>query len=485
MLKIGFDKDIFNAQYTPFLRTERYNQLDFVLLKEIPNMRLFTNLYLFFACCLFLLSCKETTTTLPKTVPKSTINNKPTTPLKISKALLKDKVLGMLVGSAIGDAMGAPTEMWQRENIQTEYGFVQKLDKMVRAPSPEGTWQMNLPAGGTTDDTRWKGLLTDFIIEEGSDFYQQKGSNPYHFAEFITKAYEAKIKALKQVDSFAPTPYEAALMEMSWLQEWAVVAKLFREKDIEGYTYALNHFYGGEPTCAGMLYAPMIGLVHPNEATNAYQSAYRLGIFDLGYARDITGLTAAMTAAAMSPAASPESILATLRDIDPNGYFNSRLVGRSAHRFYKDALYSVTAAKKMTRADIDVDKIKLPYQGQDTLYFAQLQKLFDDLDAKNEDMAFHPGEIHQINLTALLFTGFDFQQSMEFVTNYGRDNDTVAAITGAILGALHGYSNLPKESATLVLAVNKEQLGIDLEKMSEQLVAFMIAEQKVIIKEAL
>ena len=446
-------------------------------------MRLFPNLYLIFACGLFFFACKEPTNNLPKTVTNSITNNTVVHPLKISKAVLKDKVLGMLVGSAIGDAMGAPTEMWQRANIQTEYGFVQKLDKMVRAPSPEGTWQMNLPAGGTTDDTRWKGLLTDFIIEEGSDFYQQKGSNPYHFAEFITKAYKAKIKALKQVDSFSPTPYEAALMEMSWLQEWAVVAKPFSEQDLEGYTYALNHFYGGEPTCAGMLYAPMIGLVHPNEAANAYQSAYRLGIFDLGYARDITGLTAAMTAAAMAPDATPKSILAILRDIDPNGYFNSRLVGRSAHRFYKDALYSVTAAKKMTKADMDIAKIKLPYQGQDTLYFAQLQKLFNDLDAKNEDMAFHPGEIHQINLTALLFTNFDFQKSMEFVVNYGRDNDTVAAITGAILGALHGFSNLPQESAALVLAVNKNQLGVDLETMAERLVEFMISEEKVIIEQ--
>ena len=135
----------------------------------------------------------------------------------------------------------------------------------------------------------------------------------------------------------------------------------------------------------------------------------------------------------------------------------------------------------MTSADIDVTKIKLPFQGQDTLYFAQLQKLFDDLDSKNETMAFHPGEIHQINLTALLFTDFDFQKSMEFVTNYGRDNDTVAAITGAILGAFHGYAMLPKASADKVVRVNKTQLGIDLEVMADQLVEFLIAEGRVTI----
>jgi len=446
-------------------------------------MRIISNLMIISLFCLFNFACEERP--IPISTKTSTSSNfdKNHQSITVSRAILRDKVLGMLVGSAIGDAMGAPTEMWARYDIQTEYGFVNKLDNMVRAPSPEGTWQMNLPAGGTTDDTRWKELLTDFIIKEGSDFYQAKGSNPYHFAEFVVAAYEEKIKALKKVDSFSPTPYEEALMEMSWLQEWAVVAQPFSEKDMESYTYALNHFYGGEPTCAGMLYAPMIGLVHPNGVNNAYQSAYRLGIFDLGYARDITGLTAAMTAAAMSPDATPDSILAVLTNIDPNGYFNSRLVGRSSYRFYKDALYSVTAAIKMTKVYIDIAKIKLPYEGKDTLYFAQLQQLFEDLDAKNEDMAFHPGEVHQINLTALLFTNFDFQKSMGFVVNYGRDNDTVAAITGAILGALHGYSKLPPESAQLVLAVNKEQLGIDLEMMAARLVEFMIAEGRVVILE--
>ncbi len=446
-------------------------------------MKFLTQLFTLFCLCLFNLTCKEVTelpsNTKKAITTKSTENFQPT---PLSQKVLYDKVLGLLVGSAIGDAMGAPTEMWQRQNIQTEYGFVEQLDDMTRAPSPEGTWQMNLPAGGTTDDTRWKGLLTDFILQEGSDFYQEGGSNPYHFAEFIVATYQEKIKALKAVDSFAPAPYEEALMKMSWMQEWAVVAKPFSEKDLEGYAYALNHFYGGEPTCAGMLYAPMIGLVHPNNPETAYQSAYRLGIFDLGYARDLTGLTAAMTAAALKENATPNDILNTLRDIDPNDFFKSRLVGRSAQRFYQDARYAVAEAKKMTSADIDLTKIKLPYQGKDTLYFAQMQQLFNALDAKNQDMAFHPGEIHQINLTALLFTDFDFEKSLAFVTNYGRDNDTVAAITGAILGALHGFDSLPKKSVEQVLSVNKSQLGIDLEKMAEQLTTFLIKQKQVEIK---
>jgi len=442
-------------------------------------MKIASHLLILIGICLLNFTCKEARD-LPDNTKEITDNTADNfQAITLSKAELYDKVLGMLVGSAIGDAMGAPTEMWKRDNIQIEYGFVNKLDDMPRAPSPEGTWHMNLPAGGTTDDTRWKGLLTDFILQEGSSFYQKGGSNPYHFATFIVDTYKEKIKDLKAVDGFDPAPYEAAIMKMSWLQEWAVVAKPFSEKDLEGYAYALNHFYGGESTCAGMLYAPMIGLVHPNNPDMAYQSAYRLGIFDLGYGRDITGLTAAMMAAAMKKDATPEDILNTLREVDPNGFFKSRLVGRSAQRFYQDARYAVAAAKKMKKVDIDSMEIKLPFEGKDTLYFAQMQYLFDELDDKNQDMAFHPGEVHQINLTALLFTDFDFEKSLAFVTNYGRDNDTVAAITGAILGALHGFDNLPKASVEQVLSVNKSQLGIDLEEMAEQLTEFLIEQGKV------
>src|SRR5210317_1291469 len=66
-----------------------------------------------------------------KEVPVSKERVKP----QISRDLYYDKTLGLLLGSAIGDAMGAPTEMWSRRDIQLDYGFVNSLDSMVRNPS--------------------------------------------------------------------------------------------------------------------------------------------------------------------------------------------------------------------------------------------------------------------------------------------------------------------------------------------------------------
>ena len=62
-----------------------------------------------------------------------------------------------------------------------------------------------------------------------------------------------------------------------------------------------------------------------------------------------------------------------------------------------------------------------------------------------------------------------FEKTMQFIVNYGRDNDTVAAIAGMILGAKDGYSKLPVSLRTEALRVNKENMGIDLEALAREM----------------
>ena len=360
----------------------------------------------------------------------------------ISKEVYYDKVLGLLIGSAIGDAMGAPTEMWSRRDIQLDYGFVDDLDSMVRTPSAEGTWKNNLPAGGTTDDTRWKKLTVEYLLE--SDFSDLK---PGIFAQFIVDIYKKQIDNLKNTNGFEPAPFEENIMKMAWLQEFALVARPFANDDLNGYSNALSKFYGGEMACPGMLYSPVFGAVFPKNPEMAYSSAYDLGIFDIGYARDMTALVSAMASAAFDENATPQSVLNVNRNVDPEGYFKSRLVGRSAYRFYRYARNIAFETSAMTMEDID-DNISIPkaWQNLDTLEYAKLIKAFDMLDLANEDVAFHPGEIYLITITAMMLYDFNFEKSTAFIVNYGRDNDTVAAIAGAILGAYWGADKLPKKN---------------------------------------
>lgn len=363
--------------------------------------------------------------------------------LELSELELYDKVLGMLVGSAIGDAMGAPTEMWDRESIQLEYGFVKDLDSMVREVSPEGTWKTNLPAGGTTDDTRWKRLTFEFLTEQKS-----KDLKARDFANKILDTYKESVANYATIDSFDPEPFEENTLKVAWLQEWAKVSKPYVEGNLDAFQSALNKFYGGEMVCAGLLYAPAVGVFFPNEPEKAYIEMYKLGIYDIGYARDISALAAAMTAASMKKGVTKNDVLNTLRSIDPQGYFNSRLVGRSSYRILRTALAIVKSAKTDEKH--------------------QMQKAFELLDGHLQDMPFHAGEIHLQVLTAMLFCDFDYLKTMQFLVNYGRDNDTTSAIAGGILGAFVGYSKLPADKIK-VLRISKEILDTDLEELARNL----------------
>ena len=397
------------------------------------------------------------------------------------RALLYDRVLGSLVGSAIGDAMGAPTEMWSREQIQAEYGFVSDLHTAMRPPSPEGTWAMNVRAGATTDDTRWKALMVDYLTGTGKDV---TASGPAlradDLARLLSSRFSGEIETIRGLGMDDPAPeLIRGVMRMQWLQEWNTVARAYLTGDVDRFTRALDRFYGGEMVCAGMLFSPTLGAYYPGDPEAAYVNTYGVDVYDLGYARDISAATAAMVAAAMRPDATRESVLSVLADIDPEGYFDTRLVGRQAFEMLREARLIVHTARKVEVSTSGPPPPALgsgsavqihPWanSGLTPLERARLEAAYLLLDAKRQRMPFHAGEIHLVNLTALVYSDFDFPTAMAFVVNFGRDNDTTAAVTGAILGAWLGAEKLPREQVRQSLEKNRG-LGIDLEALADRL----------------
>jgi hypothetical protein len=376
----------------------------------------------------------------------------------LTESELHDKILGMLVGSAIGDAMGAPTEMWVRDDISVKYGFVDKLDSMVREVSPEGIWVPNLPSGGTTDDTRWKVLTSKFLLTQSSNHLKAQD-----FARHILSQYENYREEFEAIKDTLPESFESVNLKLGWLQEWAKVSVPFLENNMVGYADSLGKFYGGEMVCAGLLYAPSIGLYFPGDPEYAYRQAYGLSIYDIGYAKDLTGQAAAMTAAGMKKGATPDSLLAALLK-DPANYAKSRLVGRTANEILRIArLISIESRK--------LDSLSTGLSAESPALIAA----FEGLDQRLQDMPFHAGEIWLQTLTAMIYADFDFMGSLIFLVNYGRDNDTTAAVAGGILGAYYGFEQLPDREKYQVLEVNKNQLGIDLERVAEELTAHMLA----------
>ncbi|MDT7829243.1 ADP-ribosylglycohydrolase family protein [Pricia sp. S334] len=428
------------------------------------------------------LSCKEGITDINIPTPKQTGYVKES--LQLSKEVYYDKVLGALVGSAIGDAMGASTEMWHRNDIRLKYGYITGLTPAVRERSPEGTWDHNLTAGATTDDTRWKYVMTKYLSQYRGEW------NPEDFAGFISAYYTSLTQGLSTGESVLdPDILDAQIEKIDWMKEWARVAMAYGEDPV-AYQRALSRFYGGEMSCAGQLYTPMFGLVSPTPKAS-YKLAYDHSIFDIGYAKDISALVSAMTHMALRTQ-NMDSIIDIAIFVDPVGFQDSRLVGRIAYSVADASVKNVLTVKNVIVNDAlaisdssgGADSIStsntlypsgamdfkipkgFPGTQRDWIYQESLYRL---LENDKKAIAFHAGEIWQILITALQFGEGDFEKTMQFIVNYGRDNDTVAAVAGMILGAKNGFTGLPKDLRTEVLRINKENMGIDLETLAREM----------------
>jgi len=411
------------------------------------------------------ISCQKKTPSLTIPSPKQTSYT--SADLALSKDEYYDKVLGALVGSAIGDAMGVGTEMWNREDIQLKYGYIQGLSPVFSGQSPEGPWGHNLPPGATTDDTRWKMLTTHYLVEYKKDLSDS------NFAEFISSYYQNQVESLSDESSLLnPDSLDEKLEKVDWIKEWARVALDYTENES-----AKNHrFYGGEMSCAGLLYSPMFGLI-ASTAEDSYDLAYEHAIFDIGYAKDITGLAAAMCHMAMRTS-NMDSIVQVHAYVDPYDYLNSRLVGRIPHTIAKqvhekvlkvqeidEALYS----QESTSTDTAGRTLPAAYPGSELDWYRQ-ELLYGELEKNQRMIAFHAGEIWEILCMGMIYGDGEFLKSLQFIINYGRDNDTVGAIAGMILGAKDGFDQLPEEIKHETLRVNRDILGIDLEKLASSLV---------------
>jgi len=180
-------------------------------------------------------------------IPTPKTNSISKVDLRLDRDEYHDKVLGAIVGSAIGDAMGASTEMWDRHDIQKQYGFISGLTNAFREKSAEGTWQHNMVAGATTDDTRWKFFLGQYLTSE------KTGRSSVDFAQFIVDYYQSLLDGLNNGDVKESTDLlDEELEKVNWIKEWARVALTYN-KGASEFAAAQNRFYGGEMSCAGML----------------------------------------------------------------------------------------------------------------------------------------------------------------------------------------------------------------------------------------
>lgn len=109
-----------------------------------------------------------------------------------------DRARGALIGGALGDALGMPTQLLTASEIRRDYGYVESF----LPPHPDHPVSKGLQAGTITDDTEQTLLLAQVLVASHGGFDQKKWVN-------ALVAWERDVKARGGYDLLGPSTKRA------------------------------------------------------------------------------------------------------------------------------------------------------------------------------------------------------------------------------------------------------------------------------------
>lgn len=335
---------------------------------------------------------------------------------------LNDRIYGGIIGLAIGDAMGGPVEGLSYQEIDADYGRLCKLlpYKNIRV-NPHGPFRVD--AGCYTDDTRMSIILSRAVIRSGGS--PLRG----HIAEAIVDYSRNAETAL----------------ERSFIEEYMLKSMHTDDKEA----------FGGRPTNGGIMGIAPLGLIYPCDPQRAYSETFRNLFISTGTARSASALAAAMIAAAMKPGANADS--AVNDALSAAASYKRDVEGRYWRESNLYPIASLKAEQLLEQAAELGIKYRDPFAFQKDLFELVVQPFFAD---GSETLA--------IAAAMLTAAGGDFEGTVTGCVNFGRDNDSSAAVGGAVAGALCGASAINPEWIKTVEEANPAPLPqLDLKELAD------------------
>ncbi|MFI7388784.1 ADP-ribosylglycohydrolase family protein [Streptomyces sp. NPDC049813] len=329
---------------------------------------------------------------------------------------LEDRTTGALVGAAVGDALGGPVEGWTPQAIAERHGG--RVRGIVE-PFYKDDWKTARPIapyhkgdGHVTDDT----LMTHALIR----VYEKVRDHldAYAVADHLVPDLITTPRWIPELEA------EALPLQRIFLAEKWIVARIHY-----GHVDPREAGVGNIVNCGAAMYMAPVGAVNAGDPLRAYHEALDVaGAHQSSYGREAAGVFAAAVAAAYKPGATPRSVV-------------------------EDAL---ALAKDGTRAAIEAVCEVAARHDDFEAALAPLREAVAPFDTVGPDYrkpslgARRPSRLHAIEelpvaLGMLLVGGGDFRHTVLGSVNYGRDCDSIATMSGAIVGALYGESAVPAE----------------------------------------
>ena len=326
---------------------------------------------------------------------------------------LRDRAIGALYGLAIGDALGMPTQLMSRDEVANRYGVIDRF----RAAEAGHPLAGGLPAGHVTDDTEQALLLARLLVEGHGHI--AKGA----FARALVE-WEDGMRARGSLDLLGPSTKRAV------------------QAVLDGEPLATAGRFG-TTNGAAMRVAP-VGIIRSWQpidtlvdlVVEASMVTHNTGVAIAGAAAVAAAVSAGIDGAEF--AAAVDAALEAARIGATRGYWVAAADVASRIRL---------AIALADPADVDGSLTRI-YEIVGTSLATQ-----ESIPAAFGLLATFPDDPWRAACAA---------------ATLGGDSDTIAALAGAIGGALRGTTAFPRQAREMVVAVNV----LDLEAVADSLLAF-------------
>ncbi|MGW2083778.1 ADP-ribosylglycohydrolase family protein [Streptomyces sp. NPDC001880] len=327
---------------------------------------------------------------------------------------LDERITGALVGSAVGDALGGPVEGRSPEQIVARHGG--RIDGIV-GPWDGENWRTARPIapyhkgdGHVTDDT----LMTHALVRVYGAVRDHLDA--YAVAGHLVPELISGPRWIPELEA------EALPLQRIFLAEKWIVARLHY-----GHVDPREAGNGNIVNCGAAMYMAPVGLVNAAHPEAAYAEALDVaGAHQSSYGREAAGVFAAAVAAACVPGATPTSVVDTCLALAKDGT-------RSA----------IEAVCEVACGHSDFESALTPLRAAVAPFDTVGPDYREPSLGARRPSRLHAIEELPIALGMLLVADGDYRHTVLGSVNYGRDCDSIATMSGAVAGALHGERAIP------------------------------------------
>ncbi|MGD6958240.1 ADP-ribosylglycohydrolase family protein [Rossellomorea aquimaris] len=349
----------------------------------------------------------------------------------------QERVRGVVLSTALGDALGATIEKLSYEQIKEQYKRVESLEnKWYKADAPV---EVNLGRqrgyGTVTDDT----LMTIALI----NVYNKEGRH--------LDAYDLGNQFVKEI------AYNKTYIP-EFGREAMIIDRLFYPEKYIFMRHVLANCdpreggIGNMVNCGAAMYIAPIGIVNAGDPKAAYDEAI---LFAMGhqcsYGLEAAGVLAACVAKAFEHGVNVDGIIETAISLAKDGT--------------KMAIEELTSAARSLRDEgVEMDQVIDTFQ----TIMKKYSPMGDDVHRKVEKVGipsnhYTPSRLFSIEelpmaLAFIVLNDGDFYPSIYDGINSGRDTDSIGVMIGVILGAMYGEKVVKKEDIELLQETNKINL---------------------------